>query len=139
MSESHLSYFYEWESRAAKHVVIPEPRRYARAVSPVSRISTSRQIIIIISFYKTIILSTGAYRASLYTDFPTCKTPLIRIPTPRTQTHLPALDVLHNLPLSCVRRLLPSVRIPVALRQQEGDEVQPRPDLFALQFPNQAE
>ena len=43
LSESH-PFVYEWESRAAKHVVIQDPRRYPRAVKAVSRISTSRQI-----------------------------------------------------------------------------------------------
>ena len=61
------------------------------------------------------------------------------LPQARECAHLPALDVLHDLPFSRIHSKLSSVRIPVAFRQQEGDEMNPRPNFFALQFPNRAQ
>ena len=96
-----------------------------------------RVIININIFYITIIFVEGRIWGggghcilTEVTDPPTRKMPLIRASyPPPAQTHLPALDTLHDLPFSLVRGLLSPERISVALRQQEGDEEQPRPYL----------
>lgn len=51
------------------------------------------------------------------------------------KTRLPARNVLHDLLFASEGGLLPSVDVAVRLGEEEGDEVDPRPRLFALQFP----
>lgn len=50
-------------------------------------------------------------------------------------TRLPAGHVLHDFLFASEGGLLPSVDVAVRLGEEEGDEVDPRPRLFALQFP----
>lgn len=53
----------------------------------------------------------------------------------RNGTRLPARNVLHDFLFASEGGLLPSVDVAVRLGEEEGDEVDPRPRLFALQFP----
>ena len=53
----------------------------------------------------------------------------------RNGTRLPARDVLHDFLFASEGGLLPSVDVAVRLGEEEGDEVDSRPRLFALQFP----
>lgn len=50
-------------------------------------------------------------------------------------TYLPAFDILHNLFLPLQRRHLSSIGIPIAFRQEQRNEMNPRPRLFSLKFP----
>lgn len=52
----------------------------------------------------------------------------------RERTDLPTLDVLHDDPLSSQSGLVPSVRVPVVLRQQERKQVDSGLHLFSLEL-----
>jgi hypothetical protein len=49
-------------------------------------------------------------------------------------THLPTLDILHDLPFTSDSRLLTSESIPILFRQDQRDKVDSRPSLFPPQF-----
>ena len=69
MEEGHLSYFGSgsqlnmWPSPRSS--TLPRCRKSGASISASRQLIIARNIIIYFSFYKTIILSTGAYRLSL--------------------------------------------------------------------------
>lgn len=90
-------------------------------------------------------MDAGVYRFEWYAFAPTCASsrgggagqlPVRDVcgPPCRRRTHLPALDVLHDLLFADERSLLPPVDVAVVLGEHGRDEVDARPRPLALQL-----